>query len=436
MKITSYPINKPLKGTIILPGDKSISHRSIIISSIAMGKTKIVNLLESEDVHRTINALKKLGVKIYKKNNHTVVYGKGLNSLKKSKQKIFLGNSGTSARLLIGLLSNQNFNSLITGDQSLSKRPMKRIIDPINAMGGNIVSKKNLLPIAIKANKKMKPIKYRLKIPSAQIKSGILLASLNIKGNTIIIEPSLTRDHTEIMLKYFGANIKIRKINKNNIISIRGKKELKSSNIIIPGDFSSAAFFIVAALITKGSDITLKNININPTRTGMLKILLKMKANIKIKNRKVINGEKVGDIKVKYSILKGCKVSSKLAPIMIDEYPILSIAASNALGQSKFFGLKELKVKESNRLASIKNNLKKFNILTKVENDNLIIIPSKSKKKKPILIDSKKDHRIAMSFAIMGLVSSTKVIISDSKYINTSFPNFIKLLNKIGGKII
>jgi len=435
MIIKSNPVSNSLKGKVIIPGDKSISHRSVIIPAISKGTSRISNILESEDVKRTINALIKLGVKIEKKDKKLFIYGNGLRSLIKSNKNLYLGNSGTSARLLIAVLSCQYFDTKITGDSSLSKRPMDRIINPLKMMGGNFLSNNNFLPIVIKGNRKLKPIRYNLNIPSAQIKSGIILASLHIKGKTQIIEKLLTRNHTEIMLKTFGANIKINKYPNKKIITLCGQKELKASNINIPGDFSSAAFFIVAALITKGSSITLKNINLNPTRTGLLKALKLMKGKIKIKNKKIINGEVVGDILVKYSKLEGCNLNKKIAPTMIDEFPILAIAAANASNPSKFYNLKELKVKESNRLLAISKNLKKCGVKNIIKNDDLIIFPQNKKSNKVIKINSKKDHRIAMSFAIMGMVSKKGIIINNAEFINTSFPKFIKTINNIGGKI-
>ena len=437
MKIKSLPNKKSLSGKIIVPGDKSISHRSIIITSISNGKSVISNLLESEDVIKTLKALKKLGVKIEKKNNKYIIYGKGLNSLKKTRKNLYLGNSGTSARLLIGLLSPQPFDSKIYGDSSLSKRPMNRIIKPLTKMGASFLCKKNKkLPIKIKGNKNLKPIKYNIPIPSAQIKSGILLASLYIKETSIVTEKINTRDHTEKLLKIFGSKIIVKKRIKGQKILIKGKKELKAHNLKIPGDFSSAAFFIVAALIIKGSKVTLRGINLNPTRTGLLKALSLMKANIIIKNKKYVNGEVVGDIIAKYSKLKGCNLKPAIAPLMIDEYPILSIAASFASGPSKFYGLNELKYKESNRLLLINRNLLKCGIKSKINNNNLTITPSNLKLNKIININSEKDHRIAMSFAIMGMLTTKGIIIDDAEYINTSFPDFIKKINKLGANII
>jgi len=436
MIIKSYPVKNSLKGSVAIPGDKSISHRSIIISSIANGKSIVSNILKSEDVLSTINAIKSLGVKIHKKNNKLIIYGKGLKSLKIPKKELYLGNSGTTARLMSGILASQSFKSKLTGDRSLSKRPMDRIINPLKIMGANFKSNNKMLPLIIIGKKNLKPLNFRLTVPSSQIKSGLLFACLRVQGYSKIIETSITRNHTELMLKQFKANISITKKNNYKKIIIKGGKELKPCNIKVPGDFSSAAFFIVAALLVKGSHIKLKNINLNPTRTGLLKALTLMKGNIKLKNIKIINKERVGDIVVKYSKLKGCYLNNKFASTMIDEYPILSIAAANAKGSSKFTGLKELRVKESDRLMGISNNLKKFNIKCLVKNNGITIIPNINKKNRIVEINSKGDHRMAMSFAIMGMVSEKGVKINNSEYIKTSFPNFISKINSIGAKIL
>ena len=437
MKIKSNPIQKPLKGSVEIPGDKSISHRSLIIPSISKGKSIISNILESEDVSNTLKALKLLNIKIVKKNKKIIIYGKGFKSLKKPNKKLYFGNSGTTARLMTGLLAGQNFNTKITGDKSLLKRPMGRIINPLLKMGAKFKSTNKKLPYTILGNPNLKKITYRMPVASSQIKSGIILACLNIKGRTKIIESSITRDHTELMLKNFKANISIVKKNSKKIIIINGTKELKATNINIPGDFSSASFFIVAGLLIKGSKILLKKINLNPTRTGLIKALSKMGANIKISKTKTINGEKIGDISVKYTKLIGCTLNKKIVPTMIDEYPILAIAAANATSPSKFKGLKELRVKESNRLIAIKENLTKFGIKCHIENNDMTIYPKKNinEIKKDIIIDSKKDHRIAMAFIVFGMLGSKKVIIKDAEFINTSFPTFIKEFNKIGAKI-
>tara|TARA_B100000579_G_scaffold421718_1_gene422849 strand:+ start:784 stop:2082 length:1299 start_codon:yes stop_codon:yes gene_type:complete len=427
-------IKNGINGTPIIPGDKSISHRSVIIPSISNGICEIDNILKSEDVLHTINAFKKMGVKIEEVSEKLIIYGNGLNSLKKPTNEIFLGNSGTSARLLTGLLSSQKFDSVLKGDESLSKRPMGRIADPLNNMNAKINTSNGTLPIIIKGNE-LKAAKIDLKIPSAQIKSGIMLASLNTEGETNIIENRVTRDHTEIMLEAFGANIDVKNTGNRKIIKIIGKKELHSKNIVVPNDLSSSSFFIVSALINKNSNLVLKGINNNPTRNGLLLALKKMGAKMTFYNKRFSNNEIICDIKVSSSDLNGCELGPEFADLMIDEYPILAIAASFADSPSIFRGLKELKVKESDRLKLIVYNLQNCGVDCKTENNDLYINPSKNYKIKSKNIKTDYDHRIAMSFAIMG----TKIgplNIAESNSINTSFPNFKDELNRLGGNIL
>ena len=432
--LLSQKITKGINGSVIIPGDKSISHRSIIIPSISNGITEIKNLLWSDDVINTLNAFKLMGVKIEKNNKDIIIYGKGLNSLKESNKKIYLGNSGTSARLLIGLLSSQKFNSTLTGDESLSKRPMGRIINPLEKMGAKFESLENKLPLKI-IGQKLNNINYELELPSAQVKSGMLLAALNSEGKSKIIEKNITRNHTEIMLEYFGANIEIKRTNAINHITIEGKKELKSKNINVPSDLSSASFFIIASLINSHSKLNIKNININPSRDGILNVLKKMGAKLEIRNKRTINGELIGDIISESSDLNGCDLDKSIAKLMIDEFPILSIAASFAQSPSVFRGLGELRVKESDRLELIKFNLDQCGVSCKIENDDLYINPSEKKYQKKIKIKTDFDHRIAMSFAVMGTKLDSNLFIDDKDSIKTSFPNFIEKFNKIGGNL-
>ena len=430
----SNKIKNGILGHINIPSDKSISHRSIIIPSISMGVSEINNLLMSDDVIHTLNAFKTLGVKIEKSNDKIIIYGKGLNSLKKPNKNIYLGNSGTSARLLTGLLASQTFETILEGDQSLSSRPMARIMDPLKLMGAEFKNVSGTLPLKI-IGKKLNKSKIEIEIPSAQIKSGLILAALNTEGVSQIIEKNITRDHTENMLKSFGANINIEKNNNQTFIYINGKQELKSKNINVPSDLSSSAFFIIAALINHGSKINLNNININPSRDGVLKALEKMGAKIDIKNKRTVSGEIVADLQVEYSNLIGCELNADMAKFMIDEYPILSIAAAFAKGKSIFRGLKELKVKESDRLELIRLNLVNCGCDCEVVNDDLIIKPSEKYIPNNNKIRTDFDHRIAMSFAVMGSKVGN-LIIDDGESINTSFPNFIEKFNNAGGNIL
>ena len=429
----STVITEGINGIPNIPGDKSISHRSIIIPSISNGVCEIQNILKSDDVLHTIEAIKAMGVNIEENGKKLIIKGKGLNSLTAPSKKIYLGNSGTSARLLTGLLSSQKFRSVLTGDKSLSSRPMKRITDPLTEMNAKIYTTNGSLPITIEKSN-LKPINYDLTIPSAQIKSGLLLAALNTKGKTEITENKITRDHTEIMLRSFGANIEIEKIENKKVIKIVGQKELIPTNIDVPSDLSSSAFFIVAALINDNSKIILKNINNNPTRNGIILALKKMGANIKILHQRRSNNENICDIEVRSSNLHGCELGPEFADLMIDEYPILSIAASFANSPSIFRGLKELRVKESDRLKLILINLQNCGVNCKSENDDLFIYPSKEYQINNNFIKTDFDHRIAMSFCIMG-TKLGPLNIDDSSSINTSFPEFKNELNKIGGKI-
>ena len=430
----SSKIDYGINGQIIIPGDKSISHRSIIIPSISNGITEINNLLKSDDVLNTLEAFKALGVKIITKNKKIIIYGRGLNSLTKPKKNIYLGNSGTSARLLTGLLATQPFNTTIEGDKSLSLRPMERIINPLKKMGAEFKNTTGKLPLNI-IGKKLNNSNITVEIPSAQIKSGLILAAINTQGLSKIIEKNITRDHTENMLKSFGANINIEKKEEETIITIHGKKELISSNIDVPSDLSSSAFLIVAALINKGSSINMKNININPSRDGILIALKKMGANINVKNKRLLAGELVADLEVEYSELRGCELNPEIAKLMIDEYPILSIAAAFANSPSLFRGLGELKVKESDRLELIRLNLIRCGCNCEVINNDLLIKPSNSYEIKNNNIRTDFDHRIAMSFVVMGSRIG-KLSIEEAESINTSFPDFADIFNNAGGKFL
>ena len=430
----SHSITNGINGSANIPGDKSISHRSIIIPSISNGICEINNILKSDDVLHTLKAFKDMGVKIIESNQKIIIYGQGLKSLKKPENDLYLGNSGTSARLLTGLLAAQKFDTVLTGDSSLSNRPMARISEPLNKMNAKIVTSNGMMPLKIKGGV-LTPAKFNLKIPSAQIKSGILLASLNTAGETFITENKVTRDHTETMLKSFGADINIKKTENTKLIKIIGEKELFSKNIDIPNDLSSSAFFIVSALINKKSHLILKNINNNSTRNGLILALKKMGAKLILSNERLNNDEKICDIEVKSSELNGCEFGPEMAELMIDEYPILAVAASFANSPSIFRGLKELRVKESDRLKLILLNLQNCGVDCHTKNDDLYINPSKNYKINNNTIQTDFDHRIAMAFAIMG-TRIGPLEIKDSDSINTSFPSFISEINKLGGRVI
>tara|TARA_B100000676_G_C18053841_1_gene832989 strand:- start:453 stop:1775 length:1323 start_codon:yes stop_codon:yes gene_type:complete len=426
-----------LNGSINIPGDKSISHRSLIISSLATGKTTIKGILKGKDIISSKSALEKMGVIIKEENGIFEVYGVGSGGLLEPDDIIDLGNSGTSARLLIGLISSHKIVATLTGDNSLRKRPMGRVIEPSKKIGAKIISKNNdKLPLTIFGTNDPLPIKYILSLPSAQVKSSILLAALQAPGETCIEEVVPSRDHTERMLKHFGAKISINlEGSSNKIICIKGQNELLASNIEVPGDFSSAAFFIIGALIVPNSSLYLKNIGINPYRIGLIEILQDMGAKIELLNKTTKNNEPVADIKVYSSELKGVDVPAEISPRMIDEYPILSIAACIAKGRTTLKGLDELRYKESDRLKSIVEMLKQFKVDVNEFEDQLMIENKNRILEGNCVIETFQDHRIAMSAVIAGLVSKGPVHIDDSSMIETSFPGFIEIINSIGGQV-
>ncbi len=422
--------SKPLNGIISVPSDKSISIRSLIISSLCIGNNKIFGLLESDDVINTLKVLRKLSIKIEKKNSFYEIYGQG-GFFSNPTTNLNFGNSGTGVRLMTGLLSTSAVTATLTGDKSLSSRPMQRIIEPLNKMNISLSHKNGLLPLKV-SNKQTKhiPINHTLEIGSAQVKSSILLAAFNIKGTTKIVEKIPSRDHTEIMLKHLGANLK----KNGNVISLTSPNFLKPKDIIIPGDFSSAAFVIIAVLLSKNSHVKIKNVGLNFFRIGLLDVLKKMNAKIFIHNTNIINGEKVGDIEVISSNLTSANVRKEISPRLIDEYPILFVAASYASGVSKFYGLNELKVKESNRLKSMANALSQGGVKLKVNKDSIQIFGKESHEGGNYVI-TESDHRVAMSMLVFGLFSQKSIIIDDMNMIKTSFPGFQPIFQKLGAQI-
>jgi 3-phosphoshikimate 1-carboxyvinyltransferase len=420
-------------GTTNIPGDKSISHRALIIGSQATGIVKVTNLLESADVFSTMNALRKFGVHIIKRGKDYYVYGLVVGGLREYNGTIDCGNSGTTARLMMGLLSTYPITINFTGDKSLSKRPMARVINLLREFGANALPEnKNTMPFKFLGSYVGLQNDQKLTVPSAQLKSAWCLAALNTKGISTLEERFETRDHTEIMLKYLNANIKVKKSKNKKIISIFGKTPIDAKDISVPGDISSAAFMIILGLISKNSKVTIKNVLLNPTRTGILDVLKKMKAKIKIKNKKTICGEVVGDIEVKSSNLKATTVPEKMAPRLIDEYPILFIAACFAKGTSKFNGIEELRVKESDRIKSMEDGLKPLGVKISSTKSSVKITGGNSfKLNQKIKIDAKGDHRIAMSFYILSQVLNKPFKIKDFNYVKTSFPSFTKTINKL-----
>ena len=426
---TVHPSNK-VNGIISVPGDKSISHRALILLSISDGVGKISGLLESEDCISTLKIFRKLGVKIEKNNeNSYTVYGKGLYGLKGNDNNLDCGNSGTSMRLLTGLMCAQKFSSCFIGDSSLNKRPMERISSPLSMMGANInLSKNNTAPIKINPVKKINSIEYKMPIDSAQIKSSIILASLYADSKTKITENIPTRNHTENMVNFLNGNI----VSENNEILVDPAHKLTSKDIDVPGDISSAMFLIVACLISKNSEILIKNVGLNDLRVGGIEILKLMGARITISNIKKYGPEKVGDISVKSSILQGIEIPKRYVASAIDEFPIIFIAAANASGKTILKNAEELRYKESDRLEAMSKGLLKVNIKNKLFNDGIEIDGGEIS---GAIVDSFGDHRVAMSFAIAGISSKGPITIQNTDSISTSFPEFYSLAKSIGLKI-
>ncbi len=419
------------KGSLKISGDKSISHRALILAAMSTGKTTISNLLESDDVIRTLKILKQLGIKIIKDGNKWLVYGNGTSGFIEPEESLNCGNSGTTARLMIGAVSSNPISCSFIGDKSLSKRSMSRVTKHLEKIGATVhITNEDYLPLLISGSDQLLPMKHNIQKASAQIKSALILASLNIQGKTKIIENIPTRDHTERLLRYLNVNIKIKKLNKGiKQIELNGPYEIKSKNIEVAGDPSSAAFFIVGALIIPKSKITLKNIMLNPTRVAFLKVLKKMGGKIQVKKTKSVCGEDVGNINVEHSFLKGINISSSQSAFLIDEYPILSIAASQAKGKTFMKGLEELRYKESDRIKSIVFNFRKLGIDILESKDNLIITGKQLNINKTIRIKSFDDHRIAMSFSILNILCNKKLKIDNKKCISISYPDFEKHLN-------
>ena len=420
----------PLKGSIKVPGDKSISHRSIMLGSIAEGVTRVSGFLEGEDSLATLNAFRDMGVQIERNGSNVVIHGVGMRGLKEPKNPLNLGNSGTSIRLMSGLLSAQNFDSKLCGDESLSTRPMGRVINPLREMGADIFGDDSRPPLTIKGGSKLSGIEYTLPVASAQIKSCLLLAGLYGEGITTVIENGISRDHTERMLRGFGYDV----ISSNNRISLEGGGSLKGCNIEVPSDISSAAFFMVAGCISKDSSITLNSVNINPTRTGVIDILKLMGGNIELINQRLQAGELIADIKVSSSNLKGIQIPENLVPLAIDEFPVLFIAASCAEGETVLTGAKELRVKESDRIQVMADGLTSLGIENHVLEDGIRILGGEFTKQASS-IKSHHDHRISMAFAIASVRSKFDIEVEGVDNVKTSFPNFVELANSIGMSI-
>jgi len=433
--LTALP-SGPLKGRIRVPGDKSISHRTLILGALSSGVTAIRGLLEAQDILATATALEQLGVPVERTGSEWRLYGRGVGGLRKPDSALDFGNSGTGARLMMGVIAGHDMEISCTGDQSLCRRPMGRVLDPLMEMGLSVVETgRDRLPLTLKGSPQLVPIEYRLPVPSAQVKSAILFAGLHAPGETTVIEPQATRDHSERMLRHFGASLRIADRDDGaREITITGDGELKGADVLVPGDPSSAAFIASAALIIPGSDVTLENILINPTRFGFYETLLEMGADLTFGNERTQGGEQVNDIRVRASALKGVTVPAERAPSMIDEYPCLACLAAFADGETRMIGLGELRVKESDRLAATIAGLTASGVHSWSEGDNLTVsgrgsVPGGG------MVRSEHDHRIAMSFLTLGLAAKKPVTIDDIGMIATSFPNFVELMTGLGAAL-
>ncbi len=428
-----------LSGTARVPGDKSISHRSFMFGGLASGETRITGLLEGEDVMRTGEAMKAMGANIRKDGDTWIIQGVGNGCLLEPESPLDFGNAGTGSRLTMGLVGTYDMETTFIGDASLQSRPMARVLNPLREMGTQIVKAApgDRMPLTLRGPKHAAPIAYRVPMASAQVKSAVLLAGLNTPGITTVIEPVMTRDHTEKMLKGFGANLEV-ETDRDGVrhIRIEGQGKLTGQIIAVPGDPSSAGFPLVAALIVPGSDIVIENVLMNPTRTGLLLTLQEMGGDIEVLNARSAGGEDVADLRVRASRLKGVTVPPERAPSMIDEYPVLAVAASFADGETVMLGLEELRVKESDRLAAVARGLEANGVDCTEGKDTLSVrgVPE-GKGLGGGTVKTHLDHRIAMSFLIMGLASEKPVSIDDATMIATSFPEFMGLMKGLGAKI-
>ncbi len=428
-----------LLGATKIPGDKSISHRALMLGALTVGETIISGLLEGEDVLNTAQAMRQMGATITKGGDGLWrVHGVGIGGLQEPKVPLDMGNSGTSARLLMGLVAGHPIKAIFTGDASLSKRPMNRIIKPLEKMGAYFESQEGgRMPIAVQGATDTIAIEYRLPIASAQVKSALMLAGLNARGTTTVIEEKPTRDHTENMLRYFGLEVKEQILEDGaRAISVTGQQELMPGALDIPGDPSSAAFPAVAALLQEGSDIQLSNVGVSERRNGLYLTLQEMGADITFAYERVEAGEKVADILIKGSgPLKGIDVPASRVPSMVDEFPILAVAAACAQGTTRMTGLAELRVKESDRLLMMANGLKLCGVNLEMGEDSLTIYGTGKPPKGGVTIETALDHRIAMSFLVLGGATKEPIRIDDATPIRTSFPDFAKLMNELGTHI-
>lgn len=429
--------SRALKGDIRVPGDKSISHRSLMFGGLAVGETKITGLLEGEDVLATAEAMRKLGAVVKRDNEGTWhVTGVGVGALREPDSVIDMGNAGTGIRLMAGIVATHPITTFFTGDASLCKRPMGRVADPLTEFGAQFITReRGRPPMAVIGTDEAKPVTYTLPMASAQVKSAVLLAGLNTAGTTTVIESKPSRDHTERMLRHFGVDVDV-SINDDGgrTVSLTGPVEMKAADIVVPADPSSAAFPLVAALINPESRVLIRDVCLNPLRTGLITTLLEMGADITITNEREEAGETIGDLVVSgKNRLTGIVVPAERAPSMIDEYPVLAVAAAYAQGETRMCGLEELRVKESDRLAAVAAGLAANGVIYRIEGDDLIVtggdVPGGG------MVETHLDHRIAMSFLVLGLGANDPVAVDDANPIATSFPSFEALMRELGANL-
>ena len=425
----------PLSGRLRVPGDKSISHRALMFGALAVGITDIAGLLEGEDVLRTAAAMRALGAEVERLGEgRWRVAGRGIGGLVEPAEVLDMGNSGTAARLLCGLLAGHPLFAVLTGDASLRRRPMRRVTEPLSATGAQFWSREGgRLPLAIRGARDPLPLDYRLPVASAQVKSACLLAGLCAPGTTRVVEPEPTRDHTENMLRHFGATLRGAEEGRGRVIELEGQPELAAAPVLVPGDPSSAAFLLVAALLVPGSRLTVENVGLNPLRTGLFETLREMGARLTVENARMEGGEPVGDVVAEHSGLRGVEVPPGRAPSMIDEYPILAVAAAAARGETRMRGLAELRVKESDRLAATAALLAANGVRATVEGDDLVVQGTGGAIPGGGTVATHMYHRIAMSALVMGLAAREGVAVDDAGFIDTSFPGFAALVNRAAG---
>ena len=428
----------PLKGRIRVPGDKSISHRALILGALSLGETVVEDLLEGEDVLNTAAVLRALGARIERdRAGHWRIRGVGVGGFAEPANVLDHGNSGTGVRLMMGAVATTPVTATFTGDASLRRRPMRRVLDPLALFGTEATAREGgRLPITLKGARNPMPVTYRLPVASAQVKSAVLLAGLNAPGETTVLEAEATRDHTERMLVHFGAKVRREQVGDGlTAITVTGQPELTAAHVRVPADPSSAAFPLVAALVVPGSELRIDAVMLNPTRTGLITVLKRMGADIRIENERSESGEQIGDLVVRASALKGVDVEPEIAPSMIDEYPILAVAAAYASGRTKMTGLAELRVKESDRLAAVAEGLKACGVKFELGQDWLVVegtgaMPGGGK------VATHMDHRIAMAFLIAGLAAKSPITVDDTSFVATSFPTFAPMMQNLGADFV